>query len=99
GVWSSARRLKEVAACDRPLGLDPNATPEFTHTPGQVGFTPSGRQLIVTTKANTHAIDVFAVHGGALSAHPVVNVKDGSVPFGFTFDHAGHLAVTEAGTN
>jgi 6-phosphogluconolactonase (cycloisomerase 2 family) len=93
------RRLHEVGSWNRPLGLDPNATPEFTHTPGQVGFTPSGRQLIVTTKANTHAIDVFAVHGGALSAHPVVNVKDGSVPFGFTFDHAGHLAVTEAGTN
>jgi 6-phosphogluconolactonase (cycloisomerase 2 family) len=99
GYVIGAGRLHKVDSWNRSLGLDPTATPEFTHTPGQVGFTPSGRQLIVTTKANTNAIDVFAVHDGALSADPVVNVKAGSVPFGFVFDHAGHLAVTEAGTN
>jgi 6-phosphogluconolactonase (cycloisomerase 2 family) len=93
------RRLHAVDSWNRPLGLDPTATPEFTHTPGQVGVTPSGRQLIVTTKASTNAIDVFGLHHGRPSDHPVVNVKDGSVPFGFTFDPAGHLAVTETGIN
>ena len=97
GYVIADRRLHEVDSWNRTLGLDPAATPEFTHTPGQVGFTPSGRQLIVTTKANTNAIDVFRVHRGRLSADPVVNVKAGSVPFGFTFDPAGHLAVTETG--
>jgi 6-phosphogluconolactonase (cycloisomerase 2 family) len=93
------RRLHEVQSWNRSLGLDPAAEPEFTHTPGQVGFTPSGRQLIVTTKAGSNSIDVYAIHRGALSAAPVVNTKDGSVPFGFTFDPAGHLAVTETGLN
>jgi 6-phosphogluconolactonase (cycloisomerase 2 family) len=99
GYVIANRRLHEVGGWNRPLGLDPGATPEFTHTPGQVGFSPSGRQLIVTTKANTNAIDVFGVSNGRVSDSAVANVKDGSVPFGFTFDHAGHLAVTETGTN
>ena len=47
------------ALADRPW-LDPTATPEFTNTPGQVAFSPDGSQLIVTTKANGSAIDVFA---------------------------------------
>jgi 6-phosphogluconolactonase (cycloisomerase 2 family) len=92
------RRLHRVPSWNRPLGLDATATPEFTNTPGQVGFTPSGHQLIVTTKANTNSIDVFRVAAsGRVSDSPVVTTKDGSVPFGFTFDRAGHLAVTETG--
>ncbi len=91
-------RLHPVAGWHRSLGLDPAATPQFTHTPGQVAFTPDGSQLVVTTKANTNAIDVFAVgrHGGP-GAKPTVTVKAGSVPFGVTFDRAGRLVVTETG--
>ena len=40
----------------RALGLDPTAAPEFTHTPGQVAFTPDGAHLLITTKANTNAV-------------------------------------------
>jgi 6-phosphogluconolactonase (cycloisomerase 2 family) len=84
----------------RALGLDPNATPQFTSTPGQVAFTPDGRQLIVTTKANGNDIDVFGVgFGGLLSASPVVNSEPGTVPFAISFDQAGHLVIAEAGTN
>jgi 6-phosphogluconolactonase (cycloisomerase 2 family) len=91
-------RLHPVRTWHRQLGLDATAAPEFTHTPGQVGFTPSGHQLVVTTKAASNAIDVFRLdRRGALSSNAVVNVKEGSVPFGFTFDPAGHLAVTETG--
>lgn len=84
----------------RDLGLDPTLTPEFTHTPGQIGFTPDGSKLVVTTKANGNDIDVFGVSSrGVPSAEPVVNSEPGTVPFGFTFDAQGHLIVTDAGPN
>jgi 6-phosphogluconolactonase (cycloisomerase 2 family) len=93
-------RLIRVPLWHRALGLDASATPEFTHTPGEVAFSPDGRQLLVTTKANTNAIDVFAVDRfGGLSAEPVVNVEDSAVPFATAFDTRGKLAVAEAGPN
>src|SRR6202042_2189120 len=87
-----------ISHSSRPLNLDPTAAPQFVNTPGQVLFSPDGSQLLVTTKANGSDIDVFAVHpGGRLSARPVVNSEPGTVPFGITFDAAGHLAVAETG--
>ena len=92
--------LVALAGSNRALGLDPNATPQFTNTPGQVAFTPDGSRLIVTTKANGNAIDVFGVGtDGTPSASPVVNVEAGTVPFAVTFDRSGNLVVSEAGTN
>lgn len=93
-------QLVEVGAWNRTLGLDPTATPEFTHTPGQIAFTPGGSQLVVTTKANTNSIDVFGVDGfGRPSTAPVVTPLPGAVPFAVSFDQAGRLLVAEAGTN
>ncbi|WP_426625680.1 lactonase family protein [Leifsonia sp. McL0607] len=92
--------LVRVPSYNRPLGLDPTQTPEFTHTPGQVAFTPDGSHLVVTTKGNGSAIDVFAVDRfGGLSHHPVVTPEPGAVPFAVSFDAGGHLVVAEAGTN
>lgn len=89
-----------IPAWHRNLKLDPALTPEFTNTPGQIGFTPDGSKLVVTTKANGNDIDVFAVNSrGAPAAQPVVNSEPGTVPFGFTFDAQAHLAVTDAGPN
>jgi 6-phosphogluconolactonase (cycloisomerase 2 family) len=89
--------LVRVPSWHRSLGLDPTQTPEFTHTPGQVTFTPDGRKLVVTTKANGNDIDIFAVDRfGGLSAQPVVNADPGQVPFAATFDAGGHLVVSEA---
>jgi 6-phosphogluconolactonase (cycloisomerase 2 family) len=82
---------------NRPLGLNPAATPQFTTTPGQVAFSPDGSKLIVTTKANGNDIDVFNVGFlGYLSTSPVVNAEPGTVPFGVTFDQADHLVVAES---
>jgi 6-phosphogluconolactonase (cycloisomerase 2 family) len=95
-----AGRLLPLAGSARALGLDPNATPQFTNTPGQVSFSPDGSQLIVTTKANGNDIDVFAVSAnGSLTAAPVVNAEPGTVPFAISFDQAGHLVIAEAGPN
>ena len=92
--------LVKVPAWHRSLGLNPTPTPEFTHTPGQVAFTPDGRQLIVTTKAASNAIDVFAVGPlGGPAGQPTVNTEPDTVPFGIAFDGLGHLVVAEAGTN
>ena len=100
GYLRLGRTLVKVRGWHRALGLDPAATPEFTHTPGQIAFTPDGSRLVVTTKAGSNAIDVFSVdrlHGP--SARPVVNVEAGAVPFAVAFDAGGHLVVAEAGTN
>jgi 6-phosphogluconolactonase (cycloisomerase 2 family) len=84
----------------RKLGLDPHLTPEFQHSTGQITFTPDGRQLIVTTQANTNAIDVFDVAGdGTPSSAPVQNVEKDAAPFAAAFDRFGHLLVAEAGPN
>jgi 6-phosphogluconolactonase (cycloisomerase 2 family) len=92
--------LDPIAGSARSLGLNPSAAPQFTNTPGQVAFTPDGRQLIVTTKANGSDLDVFQVRdSGQLGASPVVNSEPGAVPFAVTFDRSGHLVVADAGTN
>ncbi|MFJ1582485.1 lactonase family protein [Streptomyces sp. NPDC088197] len=97
---AGGKRLERVGGWRRELHLDTTTAPEFTHTPGQVSFTPDGSRLIVTTKAGGSSVDVFRVSpSGAPSARPVVNVENGAVPFGFTFDSRGRLVVTDAGTN
>jgi 6-phosphogluconolactonase (cycloisomerase 2 family) len=98
--WSGGR-LVPVAGSNRNLGLTiPGDTTQFTHTPGQIAFSPDGTALVVTTKASSNAIDVFHVGPfGLPSAAPVVNSEPGTVPFAVTFDAAGHLVVSNAGTN
>jgi hypothetical protein len=92
--------LVRIPAWHRSLGLDPAQAPEFTHTPGQVAFTPDGSKLVVTTKGNGSDIDVFGVSPlGAPSARPAVNADAGNVPFAVSFDAGGHLVVAEAGSN
>lgn len=93
-------QLSPQAHWNRGLGLDPNATPQFTHTPAQVGFTGAGNQLVVTTKANGNSIDVFNLdRTGAPAATPVVTTDPGAVPFGFVQNGRHGLFVTEAGPN
>jgi 6-phosphogluconolactonase (cycloisomerase 2 family) len=99
GYRAGFGRLFPIPGSNRALGL-PTETPRFTHTPGQVAFSPDGSKVIVTTKAAGSDIDVFAVQAfGRLSTTPVVNSEPGTVPFAVTFDQAGNLLVTQAGTN
>ena len=93
-------QLSPIHGSLRALGLNPNATPQFTNTPGQVAFTPDGSALIVTTKANGNDVDVFAVgQGGRLSSSPAVNSEPGAVPFAVSFDRHGDVLIAEAGPN
>src|SRR5262245_150171 len=88
-----------IPVAHRALGLDPNATPQFTTTPGQVAFSPDGSKVIVTTKGNTSAIDVLRVGPFGVLSAPVVNSLPNAVPFAVTFDAAQRLVVAEAGPN
>ena len=91
--------LIPVPSWTRNLGLGTTSSTVFTGTPGQVGFTPGGSQLVVTTKNAANTVDVFADGPFGPSAEPTVTSLPGSIPFGFTFDAYGHLAVTETGTD
>jgi 6-phosphogluconolactonase (cycloisomerase 2 family) len=99
GYRRVGQKLHKIRAWHRDLGLDASATPEFTHTPGQIAFTPDGTRLVVTTKANGNAVDVFAVNRYGVAAKPTVNSVDGAVPFAVAFDQSGDLVATEAGPN
>jgi 6-phosphogluconolactonase (cycloisomerase 2 family) len=90
-------RLVTIPRSGRSLGLANSDPPFFLTSPGQVGFSPDGRQLLVTTKASQSTLDVFQVGpDGRLSTTPVANPSATPVPFAFTFTPSGRLAVGEA---
>ncbi|MGD0692496.1 MAG: beta-propeller fold lactonase family protein [Acidimicrobiales bacterium] len=90
-------RLVPVPGQVRSLGLSNTTPPDFHHGPGQVGFSPNGQHLVVTTKLSTNAYEVFSVsNNGALGASPVVTTAVNALPFAFTFDAAGNLVAAEA---
>jgi 6-phosphogluconolactonase (cycloisomerase 2 family) len=99
GYFALFGHLFPLPGSNRGLGLTiPSDNTQFTHTPGQVAFSPDGSQLVVTTKSSTNAIDVFHVgFFGQLSPTPVVNVEPGAMPFAATFDAAGNLVVADTG--
>jgi 6-phosphogluconolactonase (cycloisomerase 2 family) len=101
GYVIAGDHLFALPGSNRSLGLTSvTGSTEFVNTPGEIAFTPDGRHLIVTTKANGSDIDVYAVDGfGELSPTPVVNGEPGAVPFGLVFDAAGRFEVAEAGTD
>jgi 6-phosphogluconolactonase (cycloisomerase 2 family) len=93
-------RLTAVPAWRRALGLDPNATPQFTNTPGQVGFTGDGTQLVVTTKFNGTSLDVFRLgRDGGLVGDAVVTPQPGAAPFGFVGFGPRTLLVADSDVN
>lgn len=101
GFRIAGGKLHPLPGSTRSLGLGNSNPPFFLTSPGQVGFTPDGGELIVTTKASTNAIDVFAVEpNGRPSATPVVNAPATPVPFAFTFQPgSGRLVDGEAGAS
>jgi 6-phosphogluconolactonase (cycloisomerase 2 family) len=100
GFWIRGHHLRPISGSARSLGLANGNPPNFLTSPGQVGFTPNGRKLIVTTKASGSHIDVFRVRqDGTLSSAPVVNNSATPVPFAFTFTPQGKLAAGEAGAS
>jgi len=90
-------RLHALSGSARTLNLGGTTPPNYLASPGQVGFSPDGRQLVVTTKASTSSLDVFRVGPhGRLSATPTVNTSATPVPFSFVWGPQQQLVVTEA---
>jgi 6-phosphogluconolactonase (cycloisomerase 2 family) len=100
GFWIRGHHLRAIPGSERSLGLANTNPPNFLSSPGQVGFSPNGRKLLVTTKTSGSMIDVFRVRrDGMLSATPVANPSATPVPFAFTFTPQGRLASGEAGAS
>ena len=98
GYRLAGGRLHPIEDSTRTLGLANGNPPFFLKSPAQVGFTPDGRHLIITTKTNS-TVDVFSVGpDGRLSAAPVKNPA-APVPFAFVFDTAGRMVLNFAGTS
>jgi len=99
GFRLDGSRLVAIPGSDRSLGLANGDQPSFLTAVGQIGFSPDGSKLFVTTKAATNAIDVFKVEkDGTLSTTPVANAALNPVPFAFTF-YSGRLVDAETGTS
>jgi hypothetical protein len=101
GFRIAGSQLAAMPGSARSLGLANSDPPNFLTSPGQIGFSPDGSQLLVVTKASGSHIDVFSVAAdGRLSAAPRVSASATPVPFAFTFDPAsGRLVVAETGAS
>ncbi len=75
--------------------------PNINELPGQVGFSPNGRYLVVTDKGGVSGqgkILVFTIARNALPVgKPAVTDTATPVPFSFSFDSSGHLVVVDPG--
>jgi hypothetical protein len=102
GYRIAGGRLHPLEGSTRALGLGNPDLPPFLSSPAQVGFTPDGAHLIVTTKTH-NTVDVFSVGpDGRLSRRrPVKNPVAGTtpVPFAFVFDGAGRMILNFAGNS
>ncbi|HEX3980308.1 MAG TPA: hypothetical protein VHW93_03745, partial [Acidimicrobiales bacterium] len=71
GFVITAGTLRPLPGSNRSLGLANTDPPNFLQSPGQVGFSPDGSHVIVTTKQSGPGLDVFSVgFAGLLSLHP-----------------------------
>jgi 6-phosphogluconolactonase (cycloisomerase 2 family) len=97
GYRIAGGRLHPIAGSWRSLGLANANPPAFLQSPAQVGFTPSGRDLVITMKGNNHgSVDVFGVsESGQLSNAPTATSVGGNA-FAFVFDPEGRLVIVNA---
>lgn len=89
--------LHPIEGSLRSLNLPNTNPPFFLSSPAQVGFTPDGRDLVVTLKGNHGgSVDVFDVAAsGRLSSEGTTTTVGGNA-FAFVFDPAGQLVIVNA---
>ena len=71
------------------------ALPDFAQGTVQVGFDPA-RSVALVTDRPSNTILAFPVLADGTPGEPTVNASVGQTPFGFDFDAAGRLFVSEA---
>src|SRR4029450_5710014 len=82
-------RLTPLAGSTRPLigGVAADAA--------QIGFSSEGSPLGVTEKMGNR-IETYTIDDDGLPSAPINNPSNGTTPFGFAFNNAGTLVVSEA---
>jgi 6-phosphogluconolactonase (cycloisomerase 2 family) len=63
--------------------------------PAEVSFNSDGTLLVVTEKAGNR-LDTYTIDENGLPSAPIDNPSNGMTPFGFAFNNAGFLIVSEA---
>ena len=63
--------------------------------PAQIDFSQDGELLVVTEK-NGNRIDTYTIDDDGLPSAPIDNASNGMTSFGFAFNNAGTLVVSEA---
>jgi 6-phosphogluconolactonase len=63
--------------------------------PAQIGFSSDGGLLVVTEKAGNR-LNTYIIDDNGLPSTPIDNPSNGMTPFGFAFNNAGTLIVSEA---
>jgi 6-phosphogluconolactonase len=81
--------LTPLAGSTQPLIGDATADP------AQIGFSHDGVLLVVTEKAGNR-LDTYTIDENGLPSAPIDNPSNGMTPFGFAFNNAGTLIVSEA---
>ncbi len=95
-------QLSQIPGSSRSLhAATPNsgAQPNVLEAPGEIGFTPDGKFLVITDKGGVSGVGrllVFALRNKVPSATYTATVTAGAVPFSFAFDPFGHLVVVDA---
>ncbi|MFN8075176.1 MAG: hypothetical protein U0Q15_07110 [Kineosporiaceae bacterium] len=89
--------LKPIPDSTRSLGLDNATPPAFLSAPAQVGISPDGKALVVTTKANGTIVGFGLDPAGRPSATANVTASTGPVPFAFEWGPQRVLHVAQAG--
>lgn len=63
--------------------------------PAEIGFSHNGDLLVVTDKAGNR-LNTYTIDDDGLPSNPIDNPSNGMTPFGFAFNNAGTLVVSEA---
>jgi 6-phosphogluconolactonase len=67
----------------------------ITADPAQIGFSHDGELLVVTEKSGNR-INTYTINDDGLPSPPMDNASNGMTPFGFAFNNADTLVVSEA---
>jgi 6-phosphogluconolactonase (cycloisomerase 2 family) len=88
GFWLGWGGLRPIQGLVRPLGAG-------ALVPRQIQFGHDGRVLVVD-ESGSDTIDTFVVGRNGTAGPAVTTASTGGAPFGFDFDRAGYLLVSDA---
>lgn len=88
GFWLDGRGLRPIPGSVQPLGAG-------VLVPRQIQFTNDARVLVVD-EGGSNTIDTFVLAPDGAAGPAITTPSVGGAPFGFDFDRAGYLLVSDA---